>query len=302
MIRPRRMPGQTVVVMSVMAAAQRLLARLACALAVCAASSGVSWAVHYDIELRTSGGPVAGSRITTDFFGDLGGLAGQLPIDAATGYQIYPGYFGDLEGGPYLTDDPGFQAFANTFVRGEEIHFRAVGRLQYWNPATGRWGLAPEGVEVTLYGGIPTHIVIGYVQDPQAWEEEYAYYEQGTRYSRQGITGPPAAVIDDAKSNGSFHAHLDWKVSSSQGVPPAGAYMVTLSLWSPTLDGATGRPKYLSSQPVHVLFERGISEQQLRQALSARIQPAVPPGGTSPTARLPRPHWAPPSPLPWAVP
>lgn len=257
-------------------------------------------AVHYDIELRTSEGPVAGSRITTDFFGDLN-LPGPLPIDALTGYPIYPAYFGDLEGGPYLTDDPGFQAFGGTFLRGEEIHFRALGRLQYWDPATGRWGLAPNGVEVVLYGGIPTHIVIGYVQDPQAWAEQYAYHEQGTRYSREGVTGPPTAVIDDAKANGTFHAHLDWKVVAAQGaVPRAGAYMVTLSLWSPTL--VDGVPKYRSSRPVQVLFERGITEAQVREALAARITPALPPAGTSPTARLPRAPWAPPAVSPWAAP
>ena len=259
------------------------------AIAALAWAHATAWAVHYDIELRTSGGPVAGSRITTEFFGDLN-LAGRLPIDAQTGHQIFPGYFGDLEGGPYLTDDPGFQAFGGTFVRGEEIHFRAQGRLQYWNPATGHWGLAPEGVEVVLHGGIPTHIAIGFVQDPATWAEAYAYHERGTRYSRAGIAGPASAVIDDAKASGAFHAHLDWQIVSAQGTPPAGAYMVTLSLWSPTL--AAGVPKYLSSRPVQVMFERGISEAQMRQALEARITPALPPAGTSPTPRLPGAPWS----------
>ena len=95
-------------------------------------------ALHFDVELKTDPGPVAGARITTDFHGDLG-LAGQLPIDGETGFKIYPAYFGDLEGGPYLTDDPGFQAFAGTFVQGEVIAFRAVGALRWWNPR--HWAL-----------------------------------------------------------------------------------------------------------------------------------------------------------------
>ena len=273
---------------------------LALSLTACSLAATPVHAVHYDIELRTSHGPVAGSRIATDFFGDLD-LAGALPIDAQTGYQIFPGYFGDLEGGPYLTDDPGFQSFGGTFVRGEEIHYRALGRLQYWDPATGRWGLAPQGTEVVLYGGIPTHIVIGYVQDPDTWAQQYAYHEQGTRYSRDGITGPPTAVIDDAKANGGFHAHLDWKVVSTlPGVPRVGAYMVTVSFWSPTL--VDGVPKYRSSRPVQILFERGITEAQMRQALAARIAPVLPPAGTSPTARLPRSPWAAPLSSPWAAP
>jgi hypothetical protein len=53
---------------------------------------------------------------------------------------------------------------------------------------------------------------------------------------------------------------------------------------------------------VQVLFERGITEAQVREALAARITPALPPAGTSPTARLPRAPWAPPAVSPWAAP
>lgn len=250
-----------------------------------------AWALHYDIELRTSQGPVANSRITTEFFGDLD-LAGQLPIDAVTGHQIFPAYFSDLAGGPYLTANPGFQAFAGTFLKGEVIQFRALGKLQYWSPATGRWGLAQEGVELILFGGIPEEVIVGYVQNPAQWAEQYRYHEQGTRFSRQGVVGPPTAVIDDAKSDGSFHAHLDWKIIAAAGAPPAGVYMVSLSLWSTTLQGA--QPKYLVSRPLSVLFERGVSEAQVRAALGARMSPPLPPAGTSPTSAIPHAPWAPP--------
>lgn len=237
---------------------------------------GMAFALHFDVLLRTSNGPVAGSRITTDFFGDLG-LAGVLPVDAVTGAKIYPGYFGDLEGGPFLTDDPGFQAFAGTFLRREEIHFRALGRLQHWDPASGRWADAPAGVTVTLYGGIPLEVIVGYTENPAAWQAQYDYYAAGTRFSRSGVEGPPAAVIDDASSSGAFHAHLDWKITAAAGgEPPVGAYMVTLELWSPTLDAA-GQPKYLPSEPIQVVFERGITEAQLQAAILARVQPPPPP-------------------------
>lgn len=247
------------------------------------------WALHYDVELRTSQGPVAGSRITTEFFGDLD-LAGQLPIDARTGYKIWPAYFSDLAGGPYLTANPGFQAFSSTFIKGERIEFKALGRLEYWNPATRRWGLAPAGVEVVLYGGIPNDIIIGYVQDPSQWEAQYNYYNNGTRFGRSGVSGPPTALIDDAKTNGSFHAHLDWQIVNTQGTPPAGVYMVTLSIWSTTLHG--DQPKYLPSVPFNVMFERGATEDQVRQALQAKINPPLPSVGTPSTPKIPRPPWA----------
>lgn len=231
---------------------------------------GGAWAQHFDVELRTDKGPVAGSRIETDFYGDLG-LAGQLPIDGLTAYRLFPAYFGDFPGGKYATANPGFQAFSGWFAPGEQIHFRALGRLQYWSPATGKWGAAPTGVKITLFGGIPPEVVLGYSTNPTLWADQYAYYAAGTRFDSQGIAGPLTALIDETKTGGTFHSHLDWKISASSGTPPVGAYLVTLELWSPVL--VSGQPKYLTSQPFHVIFESGINTQQMQQAFAARITP-----------------------------
>lgn len=231
---------------------------------------GGAWAQHFDVELRTDKGPVAGSRIETDFYGDLG-LAGQLPIDGLTGYRLFPAYFGDFPGGKYATANPGFQAFTGWFAPGEQIHFRALGRLQHWSPASGKWGTAPAGVKITLFGGIPPEVVLGYSTNPAQWADQYAYYAAGTRFDSQGIAGPLTALIDETKTGGTFHSHLDWKISASSGTPPVGAYLVTLELWSPVL--VAGQPKYLASQPFHVIFEAGINTQQMQQAFAARINP-----------------------------
>ena len=254
-------------------------------------------ALHFDVEIRTDNGPVAGSRLQTDFYGDLG-LGGALPIDGQTGYKIYPGYFGDLEGGPYLTDDPGFQAFAGTLSPGDEVHFRALGTLAHWDPASKRWGPAPSGVSVALFGGIPVEVVVGYTDNPKAWEAQYAFYAAGTRFTARGIEGPLTALIDDASRSGAFHAHLDWKITASNRAPPAGAYMVTIQLWSPTPSGA--QPKYLPSAPIHIVFERGISAGQMREAMAARISPPPEPAPGPSSAEVPPPPWQAPSVLPWA--
>lgn len=255
-------------------------------------------AVHFDVEIRVDRSAPASSRLSTAFYGDID-LGGALPIDAQTGFKIYPGYFGDLEGGPYLTDDPGFQAFAGALSPGDLIHFRALGTLAWWNPATGRWGPAPAGVSVTLFGGVPNEVIVGYTENPAAWRDAYSFYEAGTRFTASGVEGPLTALIDDARSNGAFHAHLDWKIRAAQGVPPAGAYLVTIEIWSPTLAG--GRQKYLPAEPIHVVFERGISEAQLRQAIQARISPPadVPPAAS--TRRPPRAPWGAPAAQPWSL-
>lgn len=247
-------------------------ARLAFAVALAFAAllaAGKAQAQHFDVELRTDKGPVAGSRITTGFYGDTQSVG--VSVDAVTGHQIFPAYLGDFAGGPYATANPGFQAFNGTFSAGEVIHFRALGTLLHWTPATNTWAPAPAGVTVTLYGQIPSEVVIGYTANPSLWAEQYAYYKGGTRYDGQGITGPLTAAIDDVNAAGAFHSHLDWKITAASGTPPAGAYMLTLELWSPTL--VNGQPKYLASQPFHVIFERGLTAAQMQAAFASRISP-----------------------------
>lgn len=234
-------------------------------------------AVHYDVRVDTSNGPVAGSKIGIDFYGDFD-LAGKLPVDTQTGYKIFPGYFDDLEGGPRLTDDPGFQSFANTFKYGEEIHFRALGNLSYWDPNTGLWGDATSGATVTLYGAIPADVWVNYMLNPgnATYAAQYNHYAGGTIYNADGISGPQTAGIDAASRNGTFHSHLDWALSRSA---PAGAYLLTLQIWSPAMEN--GEQKYIDSDPFHVLFKSaGINQAQYDEAFNLRIATPVPEPGT----------------------
>ncbi len=255
-------------------------------------AAGSAAALHFDVALRTNPGPVAGARIVTDVLGDL--PAGSLPVDGETGLQVFPGYFGDVEGGPYLTDDPGFQAPAGSFLRNEVLAFRALGTLRWWNPQTQRWSAAPQGVQVVLYGNIPPEVEAGYDADPERWRAQYEFWRGGTRFGAGGIQGPLAASIDAAGRNGSLHAHLDWRVVADGGaVPPVGAYQVTLQFWSTA--SVNGAPKYVPSAPVQIVFERGISEAQLAAAVQARVLARAPEPGED-GARLPRAAWA--APLP----
>ena len=227
-------------------------------------------AIHYDVRLGTSHGPEAGSKITVDFYGDLD-LAGKLPIDAQSGYKLFPGYFDDLAGGPKLTDDPGFQAFNQSFNYGEELHFKAVGVLEYWNPQTATWGVASSGSSVTLYGGIPVDVWLNHMLEPAnpTYAAEYQYYSNGTVFNGQGINGPATALIDGASQAGSFHSHLDWKLSDAA---LAGVYKVSLQIWSPT--EVNGVAKYQDSDPFHVVFKTaGVSQTQYDLAFGQLITP-----------------------------
>jgi hypothetical protein len=64
--------------------------------------------------------------------------------------------------------------------------------------------------------------------------------------------------------------------------------MVTLEFWSSAQ--VAGQQKYLPSQPVQIIFERGISEAQMRTAIQARIAARPPDAGLR--TRVPKAPWA----------
>jgi hypothetical protein len=227
---------------------------------------GSAVAQHLDVKVSTSAGPVAGSAIQLDVYGNLAWYvanAGGLPIEHATGRRIFPANFADPAGGPYSTDNPGFQSFAGQFVRDEELHFRAQGILRYLAVGATDWVTAPYG-GVRLFGAIPDDIVFDYVFNGTR-QAEYEFYEAGTLFSGTGITGPVTAPIGAASAFGSMHYHLDWDLEGSSAQAAKGAYLLTMSVFSTAMAGST--PKYIESEPFNVLFRNGITDQQFGAAM-----------------------------------
>ncbi len=296
---------------------------LGCALGVALGGVPAAQALHFDIEVRTSGGPVAGSQLGAAIGGDATVLGPALPVDVYTGALIFPADFADFEGGPCTTANPGFQATAGQLLANEELHFRGTGSLVYWDPTTQAWGTAPGGVEVVLFGAIPPDVLQAYITDPTAAAATYSYWEHGTRFSAAGVSGPLAAGVARASSAGALHTHLDWMISTrSNSTPasgcdsgaPAGVYMLSLVLWSPA--ESDGSPKYAASAPLQVAFAHGVSEAQFIAAVRARTVAAPPPAPAPPVPPPPPPAppappaatvtlpasltpWGPPRRLPW---
>jgi hypothetical protein len=232
-------------------------------------------AQHLDVKVSTSAGPVAGSLIQLDVYGDLAWYlenAGGLPIEYTTGRRIFPANFSDPAGGPYSTDNPGFQSFAGQFVRDEELHFRAQGNLRHLAVGATEWVTAPSG-GVRLFGAIPEDIVFDFVFNGTR-QAEYEFYEAGTLFSGTGITGPVTAPIGAASTFGSMHYHLDWDLEGASAQDAKGAYLLTMSVFSTATVG--GAPKYVESEPFHVLFRNGITDEQFGAAMQTLTVPATP--------------------------
>jgi hypothetical protein len=220
-------------------------------------------------------------KLIAGAFGDL--PFDTQPFDHLTGHALFPGDFGDFEGGPKSTDDPGFQAFAGALSGSagarDYIGFRALGTLQQWTPSTGdldggrqRCRCAP--VRCGTAGRWPTPTSSRSINPrlaPPGAVAAFNLYSAGTLFTGSGITGPVTATIDDAGSNGAFHAHLDWYI---EGAAASGAYMVTLQLTDDASIG--GRGLYVDSDPFQVVFNYGLSTAQYETAFLARALAPVP--------------------------
>lgn len=186
---------------------------------------GVAMAQLHDGDIEIS---VVGSRLT---------LSGN---DAwhADGLAVFEGNLGDLGGGPYATDDPGYDSEVGTFSVGAIINYAALGSLGYWNGT--QWQASVPGSEYARLTG---------------------NFGEDTRWSVTGATGDLVGLVGQAGADGKIHEHLDMGVARvGGGAPAVGAYLIKLQL---TSDG------YLSSQPYYIALNRGLSDEDFEAAVTA---------------------------------
>ncbi|MBL8376377.1 MAG: hypothetical protein JNM79_00750 [Burkholderiales bacterium] len=239
--------------------------------AVLSVPASLAFAAGYDVLVGQSAG-----RLTAGFFAH-GGVppAGGFGFDYLANRNLYTADFGDFAGGPRKTDDPGFQSFAGALPADTLVYARGIGTLQFWTPSAPAWSSAAAGTFVRLDGAVPTDIATAYlfceIGDEflcnPALAAQFTLYEQGTRISGTGISGPNPALIDEAAPNGSFHAHLDWEIGKTGGTPANGAYLIGLSL---------AAPGYADSTPFSLLFNYGLTSAQFQTAYASLATPPLP--------------------------
>jgi hypothetical protein len=177
-------------------------------------------------------------------------VSGKIVVDGhsttqfGTGFKIFEGDFGDISGGPFRTDDPGYDSAPGTFLPGTFITYNTVGSLWFWNG--GAWGLA--GAErVRLDGNLG--------------EESF--------FSGTGTSGALTGLVGVAGNSGVIHEHLDMVISRvGGGLPAIGSYMFQLYLTGTNLT---------ASDTFLMVLNRGLSEQSFEQSVQAL---AVPEPGT----------------------
>jgi hypothetical protein len=156
----------------------------------------------------------------------------------ADGKAVFEGDLGDFSGGPYKTDDPGYDSAAGTFAGGAIINYAALGSLQFWNGTA--WSSAVPGNEYIRLDGT---------------------FGEDTRWTAAGVTGDLMGLVGQASGAGNIHEHLDMSAARvGGGVPAIGAYLIQLQLTSAS---------YASSDAYYLALNRGLSGEAFEMAVDA---------------------------------
>lgn len=245
-------------------------------------TSQTSDAFHLDVSVWVANGQVQSGFCLDASLGcdtlsvatALGLPNNQLPVDKDNGRSIFLTDFGDLAGGAYSTDDPGFQALPGWLPSNQLLQYRAIEPLQYWDPNNQTWGFdAPGNPQIRLFGGLSAQTIIstdtshcgGLLICIPRQVQQTVYNQGSTVFTEQGVAGANSLIIDNIGANGSLHSHLDWFLEQNNGTPggAAGAYLVALAM---TTSG------YQDSSPFYILFNNGLTAPDLVKAINARTQ------------------------------
>lgn len=199
---------------------------------------------HYDLSPHLVGGALQVGGLDHD------GNAVPPPV-SVFGYE-----FGEEPLDPFNPSDPGVNQLAGVgdLPPGAALRYNILGSLIYWDGASeANWGLPPGATYLDLAMGTTTRTLTG-TSGPQ--------------------TG---SLIQSVAANGSVHKHFVSSLFASPGssnvpgdvgfvAPPDGIYAFQVELTLTPTGGAT-----LTSDPVWIVFNNGLTEEQHEQAMHSLV-------------------------------
>ncbi len=166
---------------------------------------------------------------------------------------LFEADFGDLGGGLYKTDDPGFDVdeAKGGFTPGNWLRFEGIGSLKYWGGSSWSSSLV-NGEEIRIEDALGNITV----------------------FDGAGVTNP-VGVISDVDSNGDVHTHIDMSIWDNTGNlgGTVGAYWVSLKLFDTLPNDAT--PVSEASDVINLIFNRGLDHEDYEAAVAAVPVPAA---------------------------
>lgn len=164
--------------------------------------------------------------------------AGKLVVHPGHEGLVFEGDFGDFAGGPYETDDPGFNVDTGDSLGANDIiGFNVMGPLLYHNGT----GFAVTAATVTFEDAVSTEVDI------------------------TSATVSASGWVGQASGTGGLHEHLNMWINGHSAAP-VGAYGVLLSLsaydssFDPRLDIA-------DSDLFYIVFNNGLDETTFENAV-----------------------------------
>jgi hypothetical protein len=203
--------------------------------------------------------------------------AGTFPVAWLTGHKVVPTDLSGFAGGPFATANPGWIADAGYFLPGEDLRFRPLGALAFWDVGQRRWThQVPNGEAIRIFPGIPPEVLAEILRTNDTARR--FQWLAGFVFTTEGVTGPAEMVgmLAVAGASGAFHSHFDFCLQRGAAgfCPPApgtvvarGAYRIEFQLFSTAT--ANGRLKYAPSPPIYVVLAYGLSPAELGEAVDA---------------------------------
>ncbi|MDO8894998.1 hypothetical protein [Nitrosomonas sp.] len=155
--------------------------------------------------------------------------------------------FGDIGGGLYTTDEPGFDVniAKGAFTPGNWLRFQPVGQLQFWNGT--EWSTtAPNGERIEITDALGNAI----------------------SYRTDGVSNTPA-VIGEIGSDGGLHEHMEMSIFDASNAlgGSVGAYRIQLKLFESQANSDTSVS--IATSPITIVFNRGLEHDKFELAVSA---------------------------------
>jgi hypothetical protein len=160
---------------------------------------------------------------------------------------LFEADFGDLSGGPFVTDEPGVDVNvqAGAFTPSNWLRFQPVGQLLYWDGT--QWSeVVPndERIEITdaLNNAIP--------------------------FNANSVSDI-AGVIGEIDNNGGLHAHISFNIFDASNTPngSAGAYRIQFKLFESLPQSDTSVS--IATSPITIVFNRGLETENYELAVSS---------------------------------
>lgn len=159
---------------------------------------------------------------------------------------VFEADFGDLNGGLFATDDPGYivDTAKGPLIADNWLRFQPAGALKYWNGSA--WINVPNNERIEIKDALDNIIT----------------------YSVDGNSGG-LGVIGAADKEGGIHEHIDISIKDASGAlgGTVGAYLIELNIYESAPNSEV--PTAVSSAPIKIAFNRGLEHQVFDLAVDA---------------------------------